>query len=72
MTTKQYLVQIEEECYDVSAEVKKHYEISHEHAKKGDIWGPLYNQLAKCGTMCSFLKSRIQNNEKGLVFKSNS
>ena len=64
-----YLIQVEETCLDVlrnpeCQKCAKFYEVPRDQAKKGDVWGSLYNQLAKCGTICSFLKSRILNNEK--------
>ena len=59
-----YLVNVEHECLDISEEVKAMWKPPQEVAKKGEFFGPLYNQLTKCGTICSWLKSRIQNNEK--------
>ena len=33
-------------------------------AQKTTNWQTLYNKFSGCGAMCSFLKSRIKNNEK--------
>ena len=59
-----YMVKIEHNCMDVSEEVHSNVQTAPEIASKNEFFGPLYAQLGKCGSICSFLKSRIQNNEK--------
>lgn len=59
-----YLVQIEDVCPDISSEARELYRISPTAAKRGEHFGQLYNQLDRCGEICKWITSRIQDNEK--------